>query len=267
VIADLYSFRRGSTPLLISVPHAGRCLPETIANILSGEALALADTDWYVDELYDFAAATGAGMLIANYSRCVVDLNRSSEDTPLYSGAPTSACIPTHTFAGVALYAGRIPSAMEKAERLREYWQPYHDQIQEELLRLRALHGFALLLDAHSIAGEIPTLFPGRLPSLNLGTADGLCCDRSSEELFSAWAEGSGYDWVINGRFKGGFITRHFGRPAEHWHAMQLEINQSTYLREQSAAAKTPPKNPEGWNALQLELQKLVARLVKHKPA
>ena len=229
-----YFFHRGSQPLLISVPHAGTLIPDSLSRTLTPEALALPDTDWYVDQLYAFAEGMGASIVRATYSRYVVDLNRSPDSSPLYANAATSPVCPTHTFAGQSLYQhGTGPGAAEIAERIENYWHPYHQCIAEELWRIRSEHGYALLWDAHSILSQVPALFDGELPAFNLGTRDDASCPREvSESLLRTILSENKYLAVLNGRFKGGYITLAYGRPVDRVFAVQLELAQRTYMDE-----------------------------------
>jgi N-formylglutamate amidohydrolase len=231
---DTYRFESGRAPMLVSMPHVGTELPERLADRLGAPARALPDTDWHVDRLYDFAAALGASVLRARYSRYVVDLNRPPDDAPLYPGAAGTGLCPTTLFDGTALYLpGRAPTESEVAERVRTYWRPYHDRLALELERIRARFGFALLFDAHSIRSVVPRLFEGRLPDINLGSGSGTSADAALERgLLDECGHQSAYSFVLNGRFKGGYITRHYGRPAAHIHAIQLELSQRTYMHE-----------------------------------
>ncbi|MDE1150681.1 MAG: N-formylglutamate deformylase [Azospirillaceae bacterium] len=227
----VFTFRQGTAPLLISFPHVGLQVPADISSRLVPEAHALVDTDWFVDALYDFAAELGASTLVAGYSRYVVDLNRPADDANLYPGQAGTGLIPEVMFDGTPLYlGGQGPDAAEKAARVATYWQPYHAQLASELERLKAQHGYALLWDAHSIAALVPRLFDGRLPDLNLGSNAGASCDAGIAAAVLAAGEGRGYSAVLNGRFKGGHITRHYGQPADHVHALQLELSQDTHL-------------------------------------
>ena len=227
------SFTRGRVPLLISMPHPGLRLTPNVADGLVDEAVSLPDTDWHIPRLYDFAQALGASTLAAEYSRFVVDLNRPRDDKPLYAGA-TTGLFPATLFEGEPLFKeGMTPSEQERATYLEQIWKPYHDTLRAELERLRAEFGYALLFDAHSIRGHIPHLFEGRLPDFNLGTFNGASCDTQLEQRVAATcADAKNYSHVLNGRFKGGHITRHYGDPANHIHAIQLELAQSTYMDE-----------------------------------
>jgi len=231
---SIYEFHRGSAPLLISVPHAGTEVPPEILQRLAPHARELPDTDWYVHQLYAFARDLGASIIKANFSRYVVDLNRASDSAPLYPSGPNSPVCPTTTFAGEPLYEhGGVPSDAEVSARVEKYWQPYHQRIAEELVRIKAEHGRALLWDAHSIASEIPGLFDGKLPEFNLGTRDDASCPREiAESLLHTVQAGGQFSAVLNGRFKGGYITKGYGNPAAGIYAIQLELSQRAYMSE-----------------------------------
>jgi N-formylglutamate deformylase len=233
---DLFRFIFGKSPLLVSVPHAGTHVPDAIAGRLSDRARGLPDTDWHVDRLYDFLGAIGATAISATHSRYVIDLNRAPDSRPLYAGASNTELCPTTTFAEEPIYRpGQAPDAAEIEDRRTRYWQPYHDRLNEALAEIRARHGVAVLWDAHSIRSEVPRFFAGRLPDLNIGTGGGTS---AAPELVAqvsgraAAAEALGYSHVVNGRFKGGYITRTYGRPAAGAHAIQLELSQITYMDE-----------------------------------
>ena len=227
------SFTRGRVPLLISMPHPGLNLTPVVRDGLVDEAVSLPDTDWHIPRLYDFAQDLGASTLAAEYSRFVIDLNRPSDDKPLYAGA-TTGLYPSTLFEGDPLFKeGKEPSKEERARYLEQIWTPYHDTLRIELERLRDEFGYAMLFDAHSIRGHIPHLFDGRLPDFNLGTFNGASCDQELEKRVEAvCAAAKNYSHVLNGRFKGGHITRHYGNPAQNIHAVQLELAQSTYMEE-----------------------------------
>jgi len=232
-VDKVLNFKQGRVPLLISMPHAGVRLTPAVEAGLIAEAQSLPDTDWHIPQLYAFAQELGASTLAAEYSRFVIDLNRPSDDTPLYVGA-TTGLYPSTLFDGVPLFKeGHEPSAEERVGYLQQVWGPYHRTLQEELARLRDEFGYALLFDAHSIRSLIPHLFEGKLPDFNLGTFNGASCDPQLARQLEAICAGHGdYSHVLNGRFKGGHITRHYGNPAEHIHAVQLELAQSTYMEE-----------------------------------
>lgn len=230
----VFEFAEGTLPLLISIPHAGTELPPDIAGRLSAAAQLLPDTDWHVDKLYAFAADMGASVLKANYPRYVVDLNRPTDGGLLYPGQRETGLCPLMTFADTPLYApGDEPSADEIASRVERYWKPYHDKLAATLASLRETHGFAVLWDAHSIRAEVPVLFEGRLPDFNLGTGGGTSCPPDIADALLAVAQrADGFSAVLNGRFKGGYITRHYGQPDAGIIAVQLELTQSAYMDE-----------------------------------
>ena len=227
------NFTRGRLPLLISMPHAGLRLTPAVEAGLVEPARSLPDTDWHLPQLYAFAAEQGASILAAEYSRFVIDLNRPADDQPLYAGA-TTGLYPATLFDGSPLFReGLAPAAAERAHYLAQIWTPYHQTLAQELARLRDEFGYALLFDAHSIRSRVPRLFEGRLPDFNLGTFDGASCAPSlASRLSGICANATGYSQVLNGRFKGGHITRHYGNPTGHIHAVQLELAQSTYMEE-----------------------------------
>ena len=228
-----FDFHAGDAPLLVSMPHVGIEVPECMRGRLSPACESLGDTDWHLPRLYDFVGELGASVLAARYTRFAVDLNRPPDDTPLYATA-TTGLHPDILFDGTpAFNAGQALTRDECATFLRELWHPYHERIAAELERIRARHGYALLFDAHSIAGEIPRLFEGALPDFNIGTADGRSADPAlTERLAAVASEAKRYRVAVNGRFKGGYITRHYGRPGRDIHAVQLELAQRTYMRE-----------------------------------
>ena len=233
---DILTLHRGTRPLLVSLPHDGTRVPDAIAARLTDSARGVPDTDWHVSRLYDFARGLGASVLVPTHSRYVVDLNRGEDDTSLYPGQNTTGLCPVRQFDGSPVYLdGQEPTEGEVRGRVEAYWRPYHDALAGELDRLRAEHGRVVLWEGHSIRGELPWLFPGRLPDLNLGTAGGASCSPElAERLARALARQDGYDWVANGRFKGGHITRHYGRPELGVEAVQLEIAQRCYMDEAS---------------------------------
>ena len=236
--AEVFELHRGTAPLLVSLPHDGTALPDEIAARLTAQARAVPDTDWHVARLYGFARELGASMLVPRFSRYVVDLNRSEDDVSLYPGQNTTGLCPIVRFSGDPVYlAGQEPSEDEVRARVERYWRPYHDALRAELDRIRAAHGRVVLWEGHSIRGELPFLFDGRLPDLNLGTAAGASCSQALQARLEALlAAQDDYDFVVNGRFKGGHITRHYGDPANGVEAVQLEISQRVYMDENTQA-------------------------------
>ncbi|MBK1715071.1 N-formylglutamate deformylase [Rubrivivax gelatinosus] len=243
-MSTTFTLHRGRRPLLISVPHAGREIPADIAAALQPRALAVEDCDWHLERLYDFAHEIGASLIVPRHARYVVDLNRPPENTPMYPGQNNTELCPTRFFSGEPLYRDcRAPDEAEIGRRVQTYWRPYHEALQGELVRLKAEHGHAVLFDGHSIQAELPWLFDGRLPDLNLGTAAGnACAPALREHLAAVLAAQSRWSQVVDGRFKGGYITRHYGRPETGVHAVQMEMCWSCYLRDGADPA-------EAWDA------------------
>jgi N-formylglutamate amidohydrolase len=229
---DICNTYDGELPLLISVPHDGCHLPKELRGRMTRVGLAVPDTDWHVAELYDFARDLGVSMLVANFSRYVVDLNRSALDEVLYPGHLVTGLCPEQTFSGEDIYTAGGVTEQEQAERIAKYWQPYHARINAVLAAMRAKHGYALLWDAHSIPSVVPRLFDGELPELNIGTNDSRSCAAPIAAAVVDVARTSPYSAAFNARFKGGYITRHYGNPGGNIHAIQLEIAQRAYMDE-----------------------------------
>lgn len=225
----------GDEPLVVSVPHAGTALTPEVEAALHPDALTLPDTDWFVDRLYAFAVDLGASMQVARMSRYVVDPNREPGGAPLYPGAPHLGVCPRERFDGTSLYrSGMEPTAAEEAARVAAWWRPYHDHLAATVDALRARWARVVVFDAHSIRGEVPHLFDGRLPDLNLGTFAGRAADPElSDRVFSLLQAAAPWTAVRDGRFKGGWITRAYGRPRGGVSALQLELAQRTYLDEE----------------------------------
>ncbi|HST45045.1 MAG TPA: N-formylglutamate deformylase [Luteimonas sp.] len=233
-----YTLHRGSVPLLVSVPHDGTVLPDALVPRLRESARRVPDTDWHIARLYAVARDLGASLLVPLHSRYVVDLNRPEDDVSLYPGQNTTGLCPQLQFSGEPVYIdGAGPDDAEVGARVETYWRPYHQALRGELDRLRGEHGRVLLWEGHSIRGEVPFLFDGRLPDLNLGTAGGTSCSPAMQAALEAVLAGQDqYDWIANGRFKGGYITRHYGDAAGGIEAVQLETSQRTYMDEDSFA-------------------------------
>lgn len=236
---EAYTLHRGNGTVLVSLPHVGTLLPADQHARYQPRALQVEDTDWYLDQLYDFARDLDLTLLVARHSRYLIDLNRPPEDTPMYPGRNNTELCPTRFFTGEPLYRdGAAPDAAEIARRVARYWRPYHDTLAAELARLKAAHGHAVLYDGHSIRSRLPWLFDGELPALNLGTADGSACAPELRAAASAVLAGqTRYPHVVDGRFKGGFITRRHGRPADGVHALQMEMCWHCIMEE----APAPP--------------------------
>lgn len=226
------SVARGAAPLIVSVPHAGTALPAPFADRLISANLARIDTDWHVDRLYGFAAGLGATLIGTAVSRTIVDVNRDPSGASLYPGRATTGLCPATSFAGEPLYRpGDEPDEGQIAARRAAYFDPYHAALDAEIARLRSVHAAIVVYDAHSIASSVPRLFDGELPLFNIGTDGGITCDAA---LSDAIAGHCGDDMIVNGRFRGGWITRRLGDPANGVHAVQMELAQRGYLDEPS---------------------------------
>jgi N-formylglutamate deformylase len=231
---DVYTLQRGTTPLLISFPHVGTALPADQQHRYTPRALQVEDTDWFLDRLYGFAADLGATLIVPRHSRYLIDLNRSSDNRPMYPGQNNTELCPTRHFTGEPLYReGQAPDEGEIQRRVQRYWQPYHDALRDELAALKAAHGHAVLFDAHSIKSELPWLFEGTLPHMNVGTVQGHSCAATLRAAVAAVFESqTEFSHVLDGRFKGGHITRHFGQPTQGVHTVQLEMCWRAYMDE-----------------------------------
>ena len=262
---ELFTLHEGSSALVIDVPHAGTYVPPGLHARLTPTARTVPDTDWHVEKLYAFAADAGATLMCATHSRYVVDLNRDPSGAVLYAGADNTELCPTRTFAEQAIYVGdAVPTPEDIGARIAVYFDPYHAALAAQIERVRERHGFAVLLDGHSIRSEVPRFFAGRLPDLNLGTANGTSCEASLQDRAAAvLAAAPGMSHIVNGRFKGGWITRHYGRPERGVHALQLELGERCYMDQE------PPFPWDAARAASLVgvLRRLVDALGSWRPA
>lgn len=252
---DTVTVSRGASPLILSMPHPGTALPSEIAAALNERGRLVEDTDWHMRELYGFAERFRPTIVEAQLSRFVIDLNRDPSGVSLYPGQATTELVPTTTFAGDPIWQ-TPPDETEIARRRERYFEPYHDALSAEITRVKAEHRFCLLWDCHSIKSVIPRLFPGTLPVLNLGTNAGTSCSPTVEAAAAAAMAKQPLTQVVNGRFKGGWITRRYGRPAEHVHAIQMEKALSAYLLAEDAPWTFDPAKAE---ALQRALDAIIS--------
>ncbi|USG62982.1 N-formylglutamate deformylase [Sneathiella marina] len=233
-MSETYALTQRSSPLILSQPHVGLDIPPEILSRLTDEGKLKADTDWHIDRLYeDIANTLDATVLTATHSRYVIDLNRDPSGASLYPGQSVTELCPTSLFNDAPLYKdNKTPDDAEIENRRTTYWQPYHDALESEIKRIREIHGFTLLFDCHSIRSVLPRFFEGRLPTLNLGTGNGAATVPELENHLEQIAVASPYSHALNGRFKGGYITRHYGDPGNNIHAVQLELAQEDYMDE-----------------------------------
>ncbi|UEP33777.1 N-formylglutamate deformylase [Burkholderia ambifaria] len=230
----VFTLKQGTLPLLISIPHAGTHIPDDIAATMTPDARFVDDCDWHLERLYGFAATLGASILVPSHARYVVDLNRPPDNENLYPGQDTTGLVPVDTFDKAPLYPpNALPGNDEIMRRRDRYWRPYHDALQGEIARLKREHGRVLVWEAHSIRSHVPRFFEGRLPDFNFGTSSGASAAPGLAEALAACVNAHGdYTAVANGRFKGGYITRHYGVPTTGVEAVQLELSQITYMEE-----------------------------------
>ena len=226
--------RRGASPVILGLPHTGTWLPGEIRARLNDRGRMLTDTDWHVERLYD-GLLPQATTVRATFHRYAIDANRGPDDASLYPGRNTTGLVPLTDFDGASIW-DTPPTADDVAERTRLYHAPYHAALAAEVARVRALHGVAILYDCHSIRSRIPFLFEGTLPDFNIGTNNGATCDPRVEAAVAGPCAATGRTMAINGRFRGGWTTRHYGRPDAGVHAIQMELAQSTHL-----ATEAPP--------------------------
>jgi len=234
--------RQGRAPLLVSFPHTGLSIPPEFEAGLVSLALARRDADWHIDKLYAFAEELDATTVHTAVSRTVIDVNRDPSGASLYPGQATTGLVPTETFDGRPLYRdGAAPTPQEIERRKAGYFAPYHAALAAELKRLRGIHKTVVLYDCHSIRSVIPRLFPGELPVFNIGTNNGVSCDPSLARAVEAICAASQWPHVVNGRFKGGWITRTYGKPGDGIHTVQMELALRGYLPDED--------DPPRWDA------------------
>ena len=230
---DWLIVRRGDAPLVLSFPHTGTEIPPDIEARLVSPWIGRKDADWWIDRLYDFGAELGATLVRTTMSRTVIDCNRDPSGVSLYPGQATTELCPTTTFDGEPLYRdGEAPGMAEVAQRRARWFDPYHGALEAELTRLRDAHGAVALYDCHSIRSRIPRLFEGDLPHFNIGTNSGASCDPRLTEAVQGACAASDYSHIVNGRFKGGYTTRHYGRPETGVHAIQMELSCRGYMHD-----------------------------------
>ncbi|NTE88339.1 N-formylglutamate deformylase [Agrobacterium rubi] len=229
--------KQGSSPVILGFPHTGTDVPPAIWERLNDNGRMLADTDWYIHQLYD-GLLPEVTTVRATFHRYVIDANRDPDGASLYPGQNTTGLVPDTDFDGLAIWKdGEEPTEADIAARLAGFHATYHAALAAEIERVKAIHGVAVLYDCHSIRSHIPFLFEGKLPDFNVGTDMGKTCDPAIEAAtFDVASRAEGYDSILNGRFKGGWTTRHYGKPENGVHAIQMELSQATHL-----STETPP--------------------------
>jgi len=254
---------QGQSPLVLGLPHTGTELPEGLAERLNATGRALADTDWHIHTLYE-GLVDDVTTIRTRIHRYAIDANRDPSGTSLYPGQNTTTLCPTTDFDGKAIYlAGQAPDAAEVEARRVAYHAPYHAAVEAEMARIAARHGFAILYDCHSIRSRIPFLFEGTLPDFSIGTNESTTCAPSIEAAVYNACEASGYSTVLNARFKGGWTTRHYGRPNQGWHSVQMELAQSTHLATEAAPFAYDKAKAE---ALRIPLKNILTSLQNWSP-
>ncbi|MEQ7328128.1 N-formylglutamate deformylase [Xanthomonas campestris pv. campestris] len=260
-LPDWLHVQRGNAPLLISFPHTGTDLPQSVANHFVSPWLACRDTDWWVDQLYDFAQSLGATTVRTTVSRSVIDVNRDPSGASLYPGQHTTGLCPLTTFDNQPLYRdGQAPDPAQIALRRTQWFDPYHAALADEIARLRALHPRIVVYDAHSIRSHIPHLFAGELPQFNIGSNDDASCDPALADAVEQLCRSSGSSTLRNGRFKGGWITRHYAQPDQGVHALQMELACRGYMQEPEQI--TPDTWPTPWQPVHAAALRAVLRHV-----
>ena len=258
-MTDVFEVSRGSSPVILAFPHTGTGVPAGIWARLNDNGRLLADTDWHIHELYA-GLLPDATTVRATFHRYCIDANRDPSGASLYPGQNTTGLVPDTDFDGRPIWnQGEEPSEADIAARLEAFHRPYHAALEAEVERVRGEHGVAVLYDCHSIRSLIPFLFEGRLPDFNIGTDGGRTCDPAIETAaVEAAAKADGYTHVLNGRFKGGWTTRHYGRPEAGVHAIQMELAQASHL-----AAEAPPfaYDPAKADRLRVHLKDILQRI------
>ncbi|KAB7629666.1 N-formylglutamate deformylase [Stenotrophomonas rhizophila] len=259
---DWLQIHRGDVPLIVSFPHTGTELPDALAAQFVSPWLARRDADWWVHELYAFAQQMGATTVRTAVSRSVIDVNRDPSGTSLYPGQNTTGLCPLTTFDNQPLYRdGHGPDEAEIARRRDTWFAPYHDALAAEIARLRARHGTVVVYDAHSIRSHIPHLFDGQLPQFNLGTNGDTTCDNALTDVVDNLCAMSGMSHVRNGRFKGGYITRHYSDIPGGVHTLQMELACRGYMHEPEAVDEhswPTPLDPDHATPLRATLQQVL---------
>ncbi|WP_312530813.1 N-formylglutamate deformylase [Paracoccus sp. (in: a-proteobacteria)] len=258
---SVFETLQGDSPIILGLPHTGTWVPDEIRAKLNARGQILADTDWHIERLYD-GLLPGATTVRALFHRYVIDANRGPDDASLYPGQNTTGLVPVTDFDGEPIWLEN-PSDAEIAARKATYHAPYHAALAAEIERVKARHGVAILYDCHSIRSHIPFLFEGTLPDFNIGTNNGATCDASIEQATFAICAASGRTHVLNGRFKGGWTTRHYGQPQDGVHAIQMELAQASHLTTEAVPFSYDEEKAE---AMRVHLRKILDALAELAP-
>jgi N-formylglutamate deformylase len=225
---------QGMGPIILGLPHTGTYVPTDVRATLNARGLELTDTDWHIEQLYD-GLLPDVTTVCATFHRYVIDANRDPQGDSLYPGQNTTGLVPLTDFDGHEIWQS-APNAEEIERRRQLFHAPYHAALNAEMQRVAKLHGIAILYDCHSIRSHIPFLFDSTLPDFNIGTNNGVTCAKALETAATEICSNArGFTSILNGRFKGGWTTRHYGKPQQNWHAIQMELAQSTYLKTEAA--------------------------------
>lgn len=253
---SVFKLNIGTSPIIISIPHDGERIPNNIKLKMHDYAHKTPDRDRLISKIFDFHKTENVTRIKSNISRYVIDLNRPVDQKTLYPGQSETELCPTTLFDNRSIYQkSQQPDEKEINERIKHYWQPYHQELRKQIERIQKTHGHCILIDAHSIAPQVPRFFEGTLPDINIGTNNSNSCSISMEkQIEGTLKRQSSFSYVINGRFKGGYITRNYGQPEKQQHAIQFEISQSTYLDSEKFAARG--------NQLRILIHEIIRNLV-----
>ncbi|GAA4113631.1 N-formylglutamate deformylase [Aquimarina addita] len=248
-------------PILISIPHAGTQFPVEIKHYYKKKMRNhLDDTDWYVHKLYEFAPSLGITIIKANLSRWVIDLNRDPKSIPLYTdNRLITAITPITDFYGNNIYTSSSsePDPIEIQRRLDLYYWPYYRQIETLIADLKKKFGKVLLWDAHSIRHLVSTIQKKPFPDMILGNNDQKTAHPQLILTALEKLRSKKFEVAHNTPFKGGHITRYFGKPAQNVHALQLEMNKILYMDDNEITYNTK-RASEVQEVLQDTLQHLI---------
>lgn len=258
-------------PFLFNSPHSGRHYPERFLAMARLDRNAIRRSeDCYVEELFGGAVALGAPMLAANFPRAYLDVNREpwELDPRMFAEPVPSFCnirsarvagglgtVPKLVGEGLDIYPGRLPLS-EAVARIETVYKPYHEMLKRLLTRTHARFGYAVLIDCHSMPASIRVGDNGVRPDFIIGDRFGISATAALTETAIGLLTGMGYAVAHNKPYAGGFITEHYGRPARHLHALQIEVNRGLYMNERTF------QKSAGFDALADDLTRFSAELM-----